>query len=176
MKGQAGINNKQRMLLGARKRQEEWILPEHPIEGLMKTTLDSIRQMIDVNTILGDPVETQDGNVIMPVSRVAFGFASGGTQWSSDRRRDVAQTPAGASGGVAAMPFGGGAGAGVSLNPVGFLVVGNNQVRFLPVTTDAIFDRLIDVVPDLIARLATPQPKTITVRTQPQVETKRPIA
>jgi len=57
-------------------------LPEHPIEGLMKTTLDSIRQMIDVNTILGDPVETQDGNVIMPVSRVAFGFASGGTQWS----------------------------------------------------------------------------------------------
>ncbi|MGI6518194.1 MAG: GerW family sporulation protein [Bacillota bacterium] len=151
-------------------------MPEHPIEGLMKTTLDSIRQMIDVNTILGDPVETQDGNVIMPVSRVAFGFASGGTQWSPDRRRDAAQPPAGASGGVAAMPFGGGAGAGVSLNPVGFLVVGNNQVRFLPVTTDAIFDRLIDVVPDLIARLATPQPKTITVKTQPQVETKRPMA
>lgn len=151
-------------------------MPEHPIEGLMKTTLDSIRQMIDVNTILGDPVETQDGNVIMPVSRVAFGFASGGTQWSSDRRRDAAQPPAGAGGGVAAMPFGGGAGAGVSLNPVGFLVVGNNQVRFLPVTTDAIFDRLIDVVPDLIARLAMPQPKTITVKTQPQVETKRPMA
>ena len=151
-------------------------MPEHPIEGLMKTTLDSIRQMIDVKTILGDPVETQDGNVIMPVSRVAFGFASGGTQWSSDRRRDTAQPPTGAGGGVAAMPFGGGAGAGVSLNPVGFLVVGNNQVRFLPVTTDAIFDRLIDVVPDLIARLATPQPKTITVKTQPQVETKRPMA
>ncbi|HOL52550.1 MAG TPA: GerW family sporulation protein, partial [Bacillota bacterium] len=59
---------------------------------------------------------------------------------------------------------------------VGFLVVGNNQVRFLPVTTDAIFDRLIDVVPDLIARLAAPQPKTITVRTQAQPEVKRPIA
>lgn len=142
----------------------------------MKTTLDSIRQMIDVNTILGDPVETQDGNVIMPVSRVAFGFASGGTQWNPGRRRDPVQTPAGASGGATEMPFGGGAGAGVSLNPVGFLVVGNDQVRFLPVTTDAIFDRLIDVVPDLIARLATPQPKTITVKTQPQVETKRPIA
>lgn len=151
-------------------------MPEHPIEGLMKTTLDSIRQMIDVNTILGDPVETQDGNVIMPVSRVAFGFASGGTQWSFDRRRDVGQTQASGSGGVNTMPFGGGAGAGVSLNPVGFLVVGNNQVRFLPVTTDAIFDRLIDVVPDLITRLATPQPKTITVKTQPQVDTKRPIA
>lgn len=88
MKAEAAINNKQRMLLEAKKQQEECILPEHPIEGLMKTTLESIRQMIDVNTILGDPVETKDGNVIMPVSRVTFGFASGGTQWDASRRRD----------------------------------------------------------------------------------------
>lgn len=176
MKAEAAINNKQRMLLKAKKQQEECILPEHPIEGLMKTTLESIRQMIDVNTILGDPVETKDGNVIMPVSRVTFGFASGGTQWDASRRRDGGQPPTGSGGGTAELPFGGGAGAGVSLSPVGFMVVGNNQVRFLPVTTDAIFDRLIDVVPDLIARLAAPQPKTITVRTQAQPEVKRPIA
>jgi len=98
--------------------------------------------------------------VIMPVSRVAFGFASGalsGVPIAAETRRSRRPAPPGSC----RDAVWGGAGAGVSLNPVGFLVVGNNQVRFLPVTTDAIFDRLIDVVPDLIARLATPQPKRL---------------
>jgi len=127
-------------------------LPDHPIDGLMKTTLDSIGQMIDVNTILGDPVETPDGNVIMPVSRVTFGFAAGGSDWAAE--------PAPASN---SSPFGGGGGAGISLNPVGFLVVGNKQIRFLPVTSDAVFDRLLDVVPDVLTRMGAirPQPDTV---------------
>jgi len=127
-------------------------LPDHPIDGLMKTTLDSIGQMIDVNTILGDPVETPDGNVIMPVSRVTFGFAAGGSDWAAE-----SQPVSNGS------PFGGGGGAGISLNPVGFLVVGNKQIRFLPVTSDAVFDRLLDVVPDVLTRMGAirPQPDTV---------------
>ena len=127
-------------------------MPDHPIDGLMKTTLDSIGQMIDVNTILGDPVETPDGNVIMPVSRVTFGFAAGGSDWA-------AESPSVPNG----SPFGGGGGAGISLNPVGFLVVGNKQIRFLPVTSDAVFDRLLDVVPDVLTRMGAirPQPDTV---------------
>jgi sporulation protein YtfJ len=127
-------------------------LPDHPIDGLMKTTLDSIGRMIDVNTILGDPVETPDGNVIMPVSRVCFGFAAGGSDWARESSSVSSDSP-----------FGGGGGAGISLNPVGFLVVGNKQIRFLPVTSDAVFDRLLDVVPDVLTRMGAirPQPDTV---------------
>ena len=128
-------------------------LPDHPIDGLMKTTLDSIGQMIDVNTILGDPVETPDGNVIMPVSRVTFGFAAGGSDWA-------AESPSVSNG----SPFGGGGGAGISLNPVGFLVVGNKQIRFLPVTSDAVFDRLLDVVPDVLTRMGAIRPHPDTIK------------
>lgn len=124
-------------------------MPDHPIDGLMKTTLDSISQMIDVNTILGDPVETPDGNVIMPVSRVSFGFAAGGSDWNNDQQPERAGSP-----------FGGGGGAGISLSPVGFLVVGNRQVRFLPVTSDAVLDRLLDVVPDVLTRMGAIRPPT----------------
>ena len=77
-------------------------MPDHPIDGLMKTTLDSIGQMIDVNTILGDPVETPDGNVIMPVSRVCFGFAAGGSDWARESSSVSSDSP-----------FGGGGGAGI---------------------------------------------------------------
>lgn len=56
-------------------------MPEHPIETLIKTSMESIREMVDVNTILGDAVETPDGSVIVPVSRVTFGFAAGGSEF-----------------------------------------------------------------------------------------------
>ena len=57
---------------------------EHPIEGLMKTTMESLKEMVNVNTILGDPVETPDGSVIVPVSRVTFGFAAGGSEFAGN--------------------------------------------------------------------------------------------
>ncbi|MCR4426042.1 MAG: GerW family sporulation protein [Firmicutes bacterium] len=143
-------------------------MPEHPIDGLMKTTLDSIAQMVDVNTIMGDPVETPDGNVIMPVSRVSFGFAAGGTDWCGSTEPNAGAT---AGNGGTQSPFGGGSGAGISLHPVGFLVVGRDQVRFLPVNGDAILDRLLDVAPELIARVfgTHPKPKTMQVQCEPTV-------
>lgn len=114
----------------------------HPIEGLMQTAMESLKAMVDVNTILGDPVETPDGSVIVPVSRVSIGFAAGGTEFEVENRRD---------GG--AFPFGGGSGAGISLQPVAFLVVGQGQIRLLPIDGNAIVDRLIDIAPKVMDQL-----------------------
>lgn len=118
-------------------------MPDHPIENLMKTAMESIKEMIDVNTIVGDPVETPDGSVIMPVSRVSCGFAAGGTDRQVDNKRDN-ESP---------LPFGGGSGGGVSVQPVGFLVVGNNQIRLLPVDGNLVVDRLIDLAPALLDKV-----------------------
>ncbi|NPV28590.1 MAG: sporulation protein YtfJ [Firmicutes bacterium] len=117
-------------------------MADHPIEALMKTAMESIKEMVDVNTIVGDPVETPDGSVIMPVSRVSCGFAAGGADFQPDGRRE----------GEGAFPFGGGSGGGVSVQPVGFLVVGHNQVRLLPVDGNPVVDRLIDLAPTLLER------------------------
>ncbi len=115
----------------------------HPIEGLMQTAMDSLKSMVDVNTILGDPVETPDGCVIVPVSRVSFGFAAGGTEFEMDKAEEDGE----------GFPFGGGSGGGISLNPVAFLIVGNGQVRLLPVDNSAIYDRLIDMVPKVVDQI-----------------------
>ncbi|MEW6031347.1 MAG: GerW family sporulation protein [Bacillota bacterium] len=128
-------------------------MAEHPIQGLMKTAMESIRDMVDVNTIVGDPVEAQDGSVIMPVSRVSFGFAAGGAEYGSGGRRSPEK--AGESGGAYQLPFGGGSGAGVTIRPVGFLVVGQGQVRMLPVDGKAYYDRLIDLMPQVLQELSS---------------------
>lgn len=117
---------------------------EHPIQGLMKTAMESIKGMVDVNTVVGDPVETPDGTTIIPVSRVAFGFAAGGGEYGTGTEQE--ESPAG-------FPFGGGSGAGVSVQPMGFLVVGPNHIRMLPVDGGQPLERLIDMAPELIERI-----------------------
>jgi|SRR5690554_5390273 len=109
----------------------------------MQTTMESLKTMIDVNTILGDPVETPEGAVIVPVSRVSFGFAAGGSEFKNEGKSSKEK----------GLPFGGGTGAGIALNPVAFLVVGQETVRLLPVSQNAIYDRLIDAVPGFIDQL-----------------------
>ncbi len=130
-------------------------MAEHPIQGLMKTAMESIREMVDVNTIVGDPVEAQDGTVIMPISRVSFGFAAGGAEYTTGGRDRGPrnQERSGEESAASGLPFGGGSGAGVSIKPVGFLVVGQNQVRMLPVDGRALYDRLIDLAPQLIQEI-----------------------
>lgn len=113
---------------------------KHPIEGLMETAMESLKTMVDVNTILGDPVETPDGQVILPVSRVSFGFAAGGGEYTATKSEEK-------------HPFGGGSGAGIALNPVAFLVVGPDSVRLLPVNQSAIYDRLLDLAPQFIDQI-----------------------
>ena len=95
--------------------------------------------MVDVNTVIGDAVEAPDGSVIIPVSKVGLGFAAGGSEFDNHREAD--------------LPFGGGSGAGVSVQPVGFLVVGHDTVRLLPVSNSAIYDRLVDLVPQLMDKV-----------------------
>jgi sporulation protein YtfJ len=116
-------------------------LTDHPIKALMKTAMESIKEMVDVNTIVGDPVETPAGSVIIPISRVSCGFVAGGGEYDNAADKN------------SQLPFGGGSGAGVSVQPVGFLVVGNNDVRLLPVDGNAIFDRLVDLTPKVMSQI-----------------------
>lgn len=124
-------------------------MANHPIEALMNSAMENIKGMVDVNTIVGDPVETQNGEVIIPVSRVSFGFAAGGGEYmkkmsGNGNSKEKEQS---------ATPFAGGSGAGVSLNPVAFLVVGKDQVRLLPVSNNAVIERLINVAPELLSEI-----------------------
>ena len=119
-------------------------MAEHPIQGLMKTAMESLKDMVDVNTVIGDPVETQDGTVIVPVSRVAFGFAAGGSEF---------QPAPAAAGPTEGHPFGGGSGAGVSVQPVGFLVVSRDQIRMLPVDGGQPINRIIDMAPQILEKI-----------------------
>ena len=119
-------------------------MSEHPIQGLMKTAMESIKDMVDVNTIVGDAVETPDGTVILPISRVSFGFAAGGGNYEPE---EIGQPQS-------SCAFGGGSGAGVSVKPVGFLVCSPvHGVRFMPVEGNIIYDRIIDLVPKVLNKL-----------------------
>lgn len=109
--------------------------------------MENLKAMVDVNTILGDPVETPDGTVIIPVSRVSFGFAAGGSEFSSGNNSDSELND------TAELPFGGGSGGGISLNPVAFLVVSQDQVRLIPVDSNQVYDRIIDMVPKVVDQL-----------------------
>lgn len=126
-------------------------MKEHPIEALMKTTMESIKEMVDVNTIVGDAVETPDGTVIIPISRVSFGFASGGGDYimsskSSDGAKEEDNEQENNK-----LPFAGGAGAGVSVQPVAFMVVGNGHIKLMPVDQRAnMIDNLINTTPKVI--------------------------
>ncbi|MCL1790046.1 MAG: GerW family sporulation protein [Peptococcaceae bacterium] len=146
-------------------------MSEHPMEGLMKTILDRIQNMINVNTVVGDPVETRGGATIIPISKVSCGFAAGGSEFdfqaldskakdaASDKNSQInaqgnpqGSGQANAQAGGQNLPFGGGSGAGVSIKPIGFLVVNKDQVRLLPVDGN-MADRIIDEVPNLISNL-----------------------
>src|SRR3954471_15294257 len=101
---------------------------EHPIQGLMQTAMENLRDMVDVNTIIGAPVETPDGQVIIPVSKVGFGFAAGGSEFSAGTNKQPKANGNGHDTGKEAgkhYPFGGGSGGGVSITPVAFIVVGD---------------------------------------------------
>lgn len=117
-------------------------MEKHPIENLMSTTMESIRDMVDVNTVVGEAIVTSDGSTVIPVSKVAFGFVSGGGEYGGCKRPEAAQ-PA----------FAGGTGAGVSVQPMGFIVVSGGQVRLLPAQAYAPVDRIIEMAPQLMAQI-----------------------
>lgn len=116
----------------------------HPLNDLMRETMERLRAMVDVDTIVGDPIHTEDVT-LLPVSRISMGFASGGSDFISKNQKQDRDNP-----------FGGGSGAGVNIYPVGFLVIRGQSVRFLPVASpaDTAAGRLVEMIPDLVDKLS----------------------
>ena len=128
-------------------------MEEHPIavESLMNTAMSSLKDMIDVNTIIGDPIETSNNIIIIPISKVGFGFASGGSEFNSETVNEYTKKDKDEQINYR-LPFGGGSGAGVSISPVAFLVIQENNVKLIPVCHNSALDRLLDYVPDIIEK------------------------
>ncbi len=150
-------------------------MAEHPIQGLMTTAMESIKDMVDVNTIVGDAVQAPDGTVIIPISKVAFGFAAGGGEYnaksringSADDEDSDESEPS-----IGKFPFAGGSGAGVSINPVAFMVVGQGQIKLLPVNMNSSLDKVLDMIPDLIQKANESIKKKIKVAKEIKTDEK----
>ena len=127
-------------------------MENHPIEGLMLTAMSSIENMIDVNTIIGEPIETSNNIVIIPISKVCFGFAAGGSEFKGETINEYSKKDKDEKVQYR-LPFGGGSGAAVSINPIAFIIVENDKVRLLPVTHTSCLDKILDYVPDLFERI-----------------------
>lgn len=117
-------------------------MSEHPINSIMDTSLKKIKELIDVNSIIGDPITAPDGTTIIPISKVTYGFASGGSDLPTKKdSRDC---------------FGGGAGAGVTIQPVGFLSISKGNVKFIPIEKyDGAADRIVGMIPEAFDKISS---------------------
>ena len=117
-------------------------MSDHPINSLMDTSMKKIKEMVDVNAIIGDPITAPDGTTIIPVSKVTYGFASGGSDLPTKKEnRDC---------------FGGGSGAGITIQPVGFLTITKGNVKFLPVEKyDGAADRIVGMIPEAFDKISS---------------------
>lgn len=122
-------------------------MQQHPIDTMMQTTMEQIRSMVDVNTVIGSPVTGTKDTTIIPISKVSFGFVAGGGEYTVEepRNRTVANEN---------YPFAGGTGAGVSVQPVGFLVVGEDCVKVLPAQSNSAMERVVELLPQLMEEFA----------------------
>lgn len=118
-------------------------MDKHPIENIMSTTLENIRDMIDVNTVVGEPIAAADGSTVIPISRVSFGFVAGGGEYGKAAVRPEE--------GRGEHPFAGGTGAGVTVQPLGFLVTSAETTRMLPAQCFQPLDRAVEMLPQVIA-------------------------
>lgn len=116
----------------------------HPIENIMQTAMSEIKEMVDVNTVVGDPVISTDGSTIIPISKVSFGFVSGGGEYGSAKDNPEDESK---------YPFSGGAGSGVCITPVGFLVVSEGDVKLLPVSGRTLMDQVMETVPRVMTEI-----------------------
>ena len=112
---------------------------QQSIQQLMANTLGKMRELVDSNTVIGTPITTEAGTTIIPVSKISFGFVSGGTDFANDKQKDL---------------FGGAASSGASITPVGFLVINGTTVKFMQVAEgNRTIDRLINMMPEVIDKL-----------------------
>lgn len=117
-------------------------MDKHPIEGLMDTTLQKIKEMVDVNTVVGTPIHSEGGVTIIPISKVTYGFTSGGSNFvAKGSSKDL---------------FGGGAGAGVTIKPEGFLVINGSDVKLLQLSeSNNTIEKAINTVPGVIDQVVS---------------------
>ncbi len=127
-------------------------MKEHQVEGLMDTVMNSLKEMIDVNTIVGEPIQSINNTLIIPISKLGFGFAAGGSEFSSETVDEYVKKEKDEEIQYR-LPFGGGSGAGVSINPIAFLIVQNETVKLLPIEHSGSLDKLLDYIPDIIEKL-----------------------
>lgn len=113
----------------------------HTIEGLMGVTMEKIKEMADVDTIIGEPIKIDGGIVIIPISKVSYGFAAGGSDLPTKVPSDL---------------FGGGGGAGITIQPLGFLVVSNGEVKLLQMSMNASSQNaIINMVPEVFDKISS---------------------
>lgn len=114
-------------------------MKEQSASGIMGTTIEKMRQLVDVSTIIGDPIKV-DGVTVIPVSKVTCGFASGGSDFPSKSNADI---------------FGGGGGAGMTITPIAFIVVNNGEVSIKHIaTSDGSTERIVGMIPDVVSQVA----------------------
>ena len=115
-------------------------MSEHPIKDLLGVSMDKIKEMVDVNTIIGNPIQSPDGTIIIPVSKVSFGFASGGSDLPTKNQSEL---------------FGGASGAGVSIQPLAFIVISNGDVKLLQMSMDAkLPNAIVNMVPEVFDKVS----------------------
>lgn len=116
-------------------------MSEHPISQLMETTIQKVKELANSETVIGKPIEIGENTVIIPVSKLSLGFASGGSDFPSKNPKDL---------------FGGGGGAGITVTPKAFLVVENGNVRLLQLAKDGeTIDRLVNMIPDAVNQISS---------------------
>ncbi len=121
---------------------EEFKMEENPIGRLMNTTMENVRNVLKTDTVVGDPITTPDGMMLVPISRISMGFGGGGIELNSKRSADT-------------RPYGGGNATGVKIEPIGFLIIKDGNIRMVKVTPPAnnTVDRIIEMVPQVIDKV-----------------------
>jgi len=114
----------------------------HPLPDMIALTMEKLQALVDTNTVVGDPIVTADGTTVLPITKVSYGIAGGGTDFTTKSQKN-------------ANPFGGGAGASVTLTPVSFLIVKDGHTRMIPVAEPAstTIDRMIEKAPEFADKL-----------------------
>ena len=116
-------------------------MSEHPINSLMDTTMKKIKELVTANTIIGDPITTPDGTIIIPVSKVSYGFASGGSDLPTKKENREC--------------FGGGSGAGITIQPIGFLTISKGNIKMIPIEKyDGAADRIVGMIPEAFDKIS----------------------
>ena len=112
---------------------------KHPLNDMMRSAMEKVREMVDTNTIVGQPITTPDGVTLIPISKVSFGFGGGGGDYGKASKEN----------------FGGGTAAGVKIDPVAFLVIKDGSTRVLPVAVPPVntVDRIVEMTPDILDKV-----------------------